>query len=75
MYQYNNHPCGNSSFLEVVTLISAARDVVSACNFELTSFSQINACDFVELSDVMGFHQGVQKHLRRWISITNECRR
>ena len=59
----------------MVTLISAACDVVSACNFELASFSQINACDFVTLSDLMGFSLGVQKHLTRWINSTNERRR
>ena len=37
----------------MVTLICAVCDVVSACNVELASFSQINACDFVKLSDVM----------------------
>ena len=45
-----SHFCG----VTMVTLISAACDVVSACNFELTSFPQMNACDFVKSSDVMG---------------------
>ena len=54
---------------------SAARDIVSAFNFELESFSEINACDIVKSSDVMGFSQGVQKYLTRWINNTNESRR
>ena len=59
----------------MVTLISAASGVLIACNYELASFSQISAYDFVKLSDVMGFSQDVQKHLARWINSTNECRR
>ena len=69
------HLDSKESKSELVRLISAARDVISVCNFEFASFLQMNACDFVKLSDVMGFSQGVQKHLARWINSTNECRR
>ena len=65
---------GMGQVFTLVTLISAMCDVIIACNYELARFSQISACDFVKLSDVMGFSKGVQKHLARWISITNECR-
>ena len=56
-------------------LISEHRDVACSCNFELGSFSQTSADEFVKLSNVMGLSKGVQMHLARWVNCRNECRR
>ena len=56
-------------------LISEHHDVIIGWKIELASFLQMSVGDFVKLSDVMGFSQGVQKYLARWVNNTNEDRR
>ena len=61
---------GLHSLLDV--LIFEHRDVARACNFELVSSSQMSADNFVKLCDVMGFSNGVQMHLARFVNCRNE---
>ena len=50
----------------LMTLISAAPNVISACTL-------VSADNFVKLSDVIEFSQGMQKHLVMWINTTNNA--
>ena len=58
-------PMGLIFEFSLMTLISAVPNVISACTL-------VSADNFVKLSDIIGFSQGVQKHLAMWINAKNK---